>query len=71
MKKRFVKYAVFALIIAGFAGCSKVKTGAVVENEKEFAPVDKYLKVKDRFRAMSKHERRIKLRYFSSLSKKA
>ena len=35
MKKRFVKYAVFALIIAGFAGCSKVKTGAVVENEKE------------------------------------
>ena len=37
----------------------KVTLRNVVENEKDFAPVDKYLKVKDRFRAMSKHERRI------------
>ena len=37
----------------------KVTLRNVVENEKDFEPVDKYLKVKDKYRAMSKHERRI------------
>ena len=35
MTNRFVKYTVFALALAGFSGCSKRNTGAVVENEKE------------------------------------
>ena len=37
----------------------KVTIRNVVENEKELAPVDKYLKIKDKIRAKSKHERRI------------
>ena len=37
----------------------KVTLRNVVENEPEFAPVDKYLKVQDRIRALSKNERRI------------
>ena len=35
MTNRFVKYTVFALALAGFSGCSKRNTGAVVGNEKE------------------------------------
>ena len=37
----------------------KVTLRNVVENEPVYAPVDKYLKVKDRIRDLSKHERRI------------
>ena len=37
----------------------KVTLRNIVENEPEFAPVDKYLKVQDRIRALSKNERRI------------
>ena len=41
----------------------KVTLRNVVENEKELAPVDKYLKVKDVTRAKSKNERRINYSY--------
>ena len=37
----------------------KVTLRNVVENEPELAPVDKYLKVKDRIRALSSNQRRI------------
>ena len=37
----------------------KVTLRNIVENEPQFAPVDKYLQVQDRYRAMSKNERRI------------
>ena len=37
----------------------KVTLRNIVENEKELAPVDKYLQVQDRYRAISKNERRI------------
>ena len=37
----------------------KVTLRNIIENEPVYAPVDKYLKIKDRIRAMSKHERRI------------
>ena len=36
----------------------KVTLRNIVENEPEFAPVDKYLKIKDRIRALSKNEKR-------------
>ena len=37
----------------------KVTLRNIVENEPQYAPVDKYLKIKDRIRAMSTNERRI------------
>ena len=37
----------------------KVNLRNIVENEPEYAPVDKYLKIKDKIRAKSKNERRI------------
>ena len=35
MKHRFFGFALLALAAAGFSGCSKQKSGVVVDNEKE------------------------------------